>query len=644
MADIHLTTTSYPTAIDTATTLRDDVTAGDGTGDIIQAIHQNGPASAIIAIETALGVNPFGSAADVASRLNTGLNPNGTLKVSGGTVAPNRLLFGGTAGAIESNPTILVDPVTGQLQLDTQGSAGGLRIGLDTLLYRSGVDQLRTPDSLQIDASLTVLGGLVTPTGGGTANQLLGNNAGGTALEYKTLQGTANQITVTHSAGSITLSAPQDLHTGASPQFVGMFLSGSSGHTLRVERNATTLGEAIKIYKSSGDAAQAWLTWSQGAELSGVWRVGFTGAPYDLRFCVGSATDLGTEVLRLTTDGRVGIGTSTPTNLLTVGVPEATIAFDPKIGVYGSAGASIVVRDTLNDVEGILAVSSEGVAVGAMSTHNLLLRTNNTNVVRIENAAPANALVIKATNGNVGIGTTTPGAKLDVNGSIRNQTSANSFANGYTAAFGKTRVLDPSNPQFELWHDGVRVGQFSFANGTLHYGTHLGSGAQTTYLTILDGGNIGIGHTNPPRRLTVNGHIGFTSAGTGQGIFFPRESGDPFYFLVGQAFGEATDDSFALINGSSGAQYLLISQTGPRVSFPSGNVGFGTQTQFGGGSGVIGLANATTAPTMNPTGGIVLYAEDGRLTYRSPRGEFVKLDMTATLSVGYHLQRGRLFL
>lgn len=58
----------------------------------------------------------------------------------------------------------------------------------------------------------------LTPTYGGTGttalgttNQLLGVNAAGAAGEYKTLNGTANQVVVNHAANSITLSLPQSI-------------------------------------------------------------------------------------------------------------------------------------------------------------------------------------------------------------------------------------------------------------------------------------------------------------------------------------------------------------------------------------------------------------------------------------------------
>ena len=50
------------------------------------------------------------------------------------------------------------------------------------------------------------------------------------------------------------------------------------------------------------------------------------------------------------------------------------------------------------------------------------------------------------------------------------------------------------------------------------------------------------------------------------------------------------------------------------------NFGIGTTDQFGGGAGVIGIANATTAPTVTPTGGGVLYATNGELHWLGSSG------------------------
>jgi len=53
-----------------------------------------------------------------------------------------------------------------------------------------------------------------------------------------------------------------------------------------------------------------------------------------------------------------------------------------------------------------------------------------------------------------------------------------------------------------------------------------------------------------------------------------------------------------------------------------GNVGFRTKknSQFGGGQGVIAIANATVAPEGKTAGGGILYVENGALMYLGPSG------------------------
>ena len=51
-----------------------------------------------------------------------------------------------------------------------------------------------------------------------------------------------------------------------------------------------------------------------------------------------------------------------------------------------------------------------------------------------------------------------------------------------------------------------------------------------------------------------------------------------------------------------------------------GNIGIRTTSQFGGGQGVMAIADATVAPSVNPAGGGILYVEDGALKYRGSKG------------------------
>jgi hypothetical protein len=52
----------------------------------------------------------------------------------------------------------------------------------------------------------------------------------------------------------------------------------------------------------------------------------------------------------------------------------------------------------------------------------------------------------------------------------------------------------------------------------------------------------------------------------------------------------------------------------------AGNIGLNVTDLFGGGGKVVGLANATTVPVSNPSGGGILYVENGALKYRGSSG------------------------
>ncbi|WJN62645.1 minor tail protein [Streptomyces phage phiScoe10] len=64
---------------------------------------------------------------------------------------------------------------------------------------------------------------------------------------------------------------------------------------------------------------------------------------------------------------------------------------------------------------------------------------------------------------------------------------------------------------------------------------------------------------------------------------------------------------------------------GQGVAYFAGGVQVGsTSTDFGGGAGaIVGIDDATTVPTTNPTAGVILYSEGGALKYRKPDGTVV---------------------
>ena len=99
-----------------------------------------------------------------------------------------------------------------------------------------------TTNSLIYSAS----GGILTSLGVATNGQLpIGST--GAAPTLATLTGTTNQVNIANAAGAITLSTPQDIHTGATVEFANLTTSGiqtyginTSGGTWTADLNLST--------------------------------------------------------------------------------------------------------------------------------------------------------------------------------------------------------------------------------------------------------------------------------------------------------------------------------------------------------------------------------------------------------------------
>jgi hypothetical protein len=77
-----------------------------------------------------------------------------------------------------------------------------------------------------------------------------------------------------------------------------------------------------------------------------------------------------------------------------------------------------------------------------------------------------------------------------------------------------------------------------------------------------------------------------------------------------------TTNDLHIRNINNGLDAMLFEQRATQA-----NIQFLSATKaFGGGVGVLGIANANTVPTTNPSGGGVLYVESGALKYRGSSG------------------------
>lgn len=182
--------------------------------------------------------------------------------------------------------------------------------------------------------------------------------------------------------------------------------------------------------------------------------------------------------------GDVGIGTSLPLAKLhingTSGSPQARIGTSAgyyEVNAFDGNPVYLVVNGS-NHTSGV---------IGTQSNTPFAFFTNNTERMRIDSA------------GNVGIGTSSPGTKLEVNqGILTINTTDQSLTRlqlKTTGSGGRTYEIVGGLP-------GTNNSQLSFYDAT----------AAATRMTIDSSGNVGIGTSSPAQKLDVSGNVNISGA------------------------------------------------------------------------------------------------------------------------------------
>jgi hypothetical protein len=167
------------------------------------------------------------------------------------------------------------------------------------------------------------------------------------------------------------------------------------------------------------------------------------------------------------------------------GVGIGTTAPSEKLDVYG------VIRGVYTTDPGAGAVTGKFLAYSP-AAYGLVFRgygtgTHSIQVQREANNAETFPLSLQPNGGNVGIGTTSPSEKLTINGGALRLESA-------TGVSSYVHYISPGNDEWSAGMNGAYDFQIAYSNG-------LG----TPRMTLLKGGNVGIGTTGPSKLLDVNG-------------------------------------------------------------------------------------------------------------------------------------------
>ncbi|MEK7161675.1 MAG: hypothetical protein AAB729_03225, partial [Patescibacteria group bacterium] len=279
--------------------------------------------------------------------------------------------------------------------------------------------------------------------------------------------------------------------------------------------------------------------------------------------------------------GNVGIGTTTPAQLLSVaGNMRLTGALFDTNNASGTLG---MVLQTTGTTTQWVATSTLGISGGSLSggttgklavwsspstlTSGLLLdngtvagvnATSSSYTFNVQGSSAVNPLNISSStgtslltvlaNGNVGIGTSSPTAKLDIQGGdlkVKGSTAVTmtfdgtNISNGsgvYFSDTGGTVFRGPLlNDTTSAWYIRNQVNGGSLALQTTGAGVILLSPSQTTAVTVKSGGNVGIGTTTPQALLSLP--LGTTAA---NGINFGDATANLFRSAAGTLTTNAT--------------------------------------------------------------------------------------------------------
>ena len=270
-----------------------------------------------------------------------------------------------------------------------------------------------------------------------------------------------------------------DSETGPENTLSGLVLYNSNGG----QNTGANLTFASREAVGAGNdvALSGIFGWKTAAGVAGSWTSG------GLRFWTKNGASV-VDAMAINSLGNVGIGTTTPGTQLDI-TRDFRNSLATTHSALGGGGNQMVMTD------------NNGTLYAAPTTTSLLW------------AGSTNGNIWNANSGNVGVGTTNPKSKLSV----------------ASTSLGSIPALGTNGGQFSVLGDGAAYGMIQgvLTNGNVYQQVQRVDTGATAYNLLLqpNGGNVGIGTTNPGAKLDINYQGAFNTITPGRTIYGLHFSG-----------------------------------------------------------------------------------------------------------------------